>query len=179
MFREQKYFVRVRHMGKVAGPLEAPVWEVSLPGVPLVRVRWKAGLGLEVENWPVNCNDGSRQFVGPGTTPTQQYHILWWYSDYWTCFHFNDCFLLLTVSLTVKQLHILYCQNYSLTHPNNWNQVFQSLLWPQVYKGKHLGMQTVSTNICERMGHSQELRELQHSTVTGCHLCNKSSCEIS
>ncbi len=44
---------------------------------------------------------------------------------------------------------------------------------------KHLGMQTASTNICERMGRSQELSEFQRGTVMGCHLCNKSSCEIS
>ena len=73
----------------------------------------------------------------------------------------------------------LYCQRYSLTHPNNLNQVFQSLPWPQVYESKHLGMPTVSTNICERMGRSQELSEFQRGTVIGCHLCNKSSCEIS
>ena len=40
-------------------------------------------------------------------------------------------------------------------------------------------MQTASTNICERMGYSQELSEFQRGTVTGCHLCNKSSREIS
>ena len=40
-------------------------------------------------------------------------------------------------------------------------------------------MQTVSTNICERMGRSQELSEFQRGTVIGCHLCNKSSREIS
>ena len=56
----------------------------------------------------------------------------------------------------------LYCQKYSLTHPNNWNQVHKSM---------HLGMQTVSTNICEGMGHSQELSEFQRGTVIGCHLC--------
>ncbi len=44
---------------------------------------------------------------------------------------------------------------------------------------KHLGMQTASTNICERMGRSQELSEFQRGTVIGCHLCNKSSREIS
>ncbi|CAI9611138.1 unnamed protein product [Staurois parvus] len=48
-----------------------------------------------------------------------------------------------------------------------------------MYKIKHLGMQTVSTNICERMGHSQELRELKHGTVIGGHLCNKSIHELS
>ena len=40
-------------------------------------------------------------------------------------------------------------------------------------------MQTASTNICERMGRSQELSEFQRGTVIGCHLCNKSSREIS
>ncbi|CAI9536159.1 unnamed protein product [Staurois parvus] len=41
-----------------------------------------------------------------------------------------------------------------------------------VYKIKHLGMQTASTNICERMGHSQELSEFKHGTIIVCHLCN-------
>ncbi|CAI9598246.1 unnamed protein product [Staurois parvus] len=40
-------------------------------------------------------------------------------------------------------------------------------------------MQTASTNICERMGHSQELSEFKRGTILGCHLCNKSICEIS
>ena len=43
--------------------------------------------------------------------------------------------------------YTLYCQKYSLINPNNWNQVFQSLPWPHMYKSKHLVMQTVSTNI--------------------------------
>ncbi|CAI9591661.1 unnamed protein product, partial [Staurois parvus] len=43
----------------------------------------------------------------------------------------------------------------------------------------HLGMQTASTNIFERKGHSQELSEFECSTVIGCHLYNKSICEIS
>lgn len=37
----------------------------------------------------------------------------------------------------------------------------------------------VSTNICERMGRSQELSKIQRGTVIGCHPCNKSSREIS
>ncbi|KAI2659461.1 Transposable element Tc1 transposase [Labeo rohita] len=49
----------------------------------------------------------------------------------------------------------------------------------RVYKIKHLGMQTVFTNICERIGRSQELSEFRRGTVIGCHLCNKSSREIS
>ncbi|CAI9592812.1 unnamed protein product [Staurois parvus] len=40
-------------------------------------------------------------------------------------------------------------------------------------------MQTASTNICERMGHPQELSEVKSGTVIGCHLCNKSIREIS
>jgi len=32
-------------------------------------------------------------------------------------------------------------------------------------KIKHLGMKTASTNICERMGHSQELGEFKRGTV--------------
>ncbi|CAI9612717.1 unnamed protein product [Staurois parvus] len=40
-------------------------------------------------------------------------------------------------------------------------------------------MQTASTNICERMGHPQELGEFKHGTVIGCHLCHKSNLEIS
>ncbi|CAI9585688.1 unnamed protein product, partial [Staurois parvus] len=43
----------------------------------------------------------------------------------------------------------------------------------------HLGMQTVSTNICERTDRSQELSEFKRGTVIGCHLCNKSIHEIS
>ncbi|CAI9571836.1 unnamed protein product, partial [Staurois parvus] len=39
-------------------------------------------------------------------------------------------------------------------------------------------MKTASTNICERMGRSQ-LNEFKRGTVIGCHLCNKSICEIS
>ncbi|CAI9553893.1 unnamed protein product [Staurois parvus] len=40
-------------------------------------------------------------------------------------------------------------------------------------------MQTASTNIRERIGHSQELTEFKRGTMIGCHLCNKSICEIS
>ncbi|CAI9560825.1 unnamed protein product, partial [Staurois parvus] len=40
-------------------------------------------------------------------------------------------------------------------------------------------MQTASTNICERMGRSQELSGFKRGTVIGCHLCNKSIHEIS
>ncbi|CAI9537273.1 unnamed protein product [Staurois parvus] len=40
-------------------------------------------------------------------------------------------------------------------------------------------MHTASTNICERMGRSQELSEFKRDTVIGCHLCNKSIREIS
>ncbi|CAI9568067.1 unnamed protein product, partial [Staurois parvus] len=40
-------------------------------------------------------------------------------------------------------------------------------------------MQTASTNICERMGRSQELSDSKRGTVIGCHLCKKSICDIS
>ncbi|CAI9578145.1 unnamed protein product, partial [Staurois parvus] len=63
--------------------------------------------------------------------------------------------------------------------PNHWIQVFQSPPWPQVYNFKHLEMQTVSTNICKRLGCSQELSEFRRRAVISCHLCNKSICEIS
>ncbi|CAI9621618.1 unnamed protein product, partial [Staurois parvus] len=72
----------------------------------------------------------------------------------------------------------LYCQKYWYIPPNHWIQVSQSPPWPQVYIIKHLGMQTAFTNICERMGRSQELREFKRGTVRGCHLCNKSIHEI-
>ncbi|CAI9603219.1 unnamed protein product, partial [Staurois parvus] len=36
-----------------------------------------------------------------------------------------------------------------------------------------------STNICERMGRSQELSDSKRGTVIGCHLCNKSVRDIS
>ncbi|CAI9617935.1 unnamed protein product [Staurois parvus] len=39
-------------------------------------------------------------------------------------------------------------------------------------------MQTAFTNICERMGHSQELCDSKRGTVIGCRLC-KSICDIS
>ncbi|CAI9552711.1 unnamed protein product, partial [Staurois parvus] len=39
----------------------------------------------------------------------------------------------------------------------------------------HLGMHNASTNICERMGRSQELSEFKCGTVIDCHLCNNSS----
>ncbi|CAI9623398.1 unnamed protein product, partial [Staurois parvus] len=85
---------------------------------------------------------------------------------------------------SVRQLkdnhqYTLYCQKYWDNPPNHWIQVFQSHPWPQVYKIKHLGMQTASTNICERMGHSQELSEFKCGTAICCHLCNKSIREIS
>ncbi|CAI9562012.1 unnamed protein product [Staurois parvus] len=40
-------------------------------------------------------------------------------------------------------------------------------------------MQTASTNICERMGHTQELSEFKRGNIVGFHLCNKSIREIS
>ncbi|CAI9568845.1 unnamed protein product [Staurois parvus] len=62
--------------------------------------------------------------------------------------------------------------------------MLQSPPWPQVYKIKHVGMQTASKNICENMGCSQELSEFKCGTVKrgpviGGHLCNKSIRDIS
>ncbi|CAI9574864.1 unnamed protein product, partial [Staurois parvus] len=80
---------------------------------------------------------------------------------------------------TYTHTHTLYCQKYWDAPPNHWNQVFKPPPWPQVYKIKHLFMQTASTNICERMSRSQELSEFKRGTMIGCHLCNKSICDIS
>ncbi|CAI9574503.1 unnamed protein product, partial [Staurois parvus] len=73
----------------------------------------------------------------------------------------------------------LYYQRYWDTPQNHWIQVFQLPPWPQLYKIKPLGMQTASTNICERMGRSQELSEFKPGSVIGCHLCYTSIHEIS
>lgn len=50
-----------------------------------------------------------------------------------------------------KHLHHAHAQLQmdSLTDPNPWIQVFQSLRWPQV----HQIIQTASTNICENLFH--------------------------
>lgn len=42
---------------------------------------------------------------------------------------------------------------------------------PRVYKIKHLAMQTAFTSICKTT-------ETEHGTVTGCHSCNESPCEM-
>ncbi|CAI9545395.1 unnamed protein product, partial [Staurois parvus] len=66
-----------------------------------------------------------------------------------------------------------------LGHPSKSLDSGQSPLWPKVYKIKHLGMQTAPTNICERMGRSQDLSEFRSGTMIGCYQCNKSIREIS
>ncbi|CAI9619668.1 unnamed protein product [Staurois parvus] len=59
--------------------------------------------------------------------------------------------LLLSIEyLVIKQK--LYCQKYWDSPPNHWIQVFQSPPWPQVYKIKHLGMQTASTKHLRKNG---------------------------
>lgn len=40
-------------------------------------------------------------------------------------------------------------------------------------------MQPTFISINERMGQSEELVELKHDPVTGCHCCNKAVCEVS
>lgn len=52
------------------------------------------------------------------------------------------------------------------------NRCPDHLLWTQVTKIKPFGMQTVVTEICNRMCRSQELCESLRGTVMGCHLCN-------
>ena len=51
------------------------------------------------------------------------------------------------------------------THPSNYLKPGVPIIWPQEYKSKQLGMQTVPTDSCERMGRSQELSEFQRGTV--------------
>ena len=152
----------------------------------------------EKEGWPFSNQKLTVYSKQPVASYIFKYHqvdqmplMTHWLNDkyifLWISFQFSQYFqwkvlgslVVRKVNLRMNYAYTLYCQKYSLTHPNNWNQVFQSLPWPQVYKSKHLGMQTVATNICERMGRSWELSEFQHGTVTGCHLCNKSSHKIS
>ncbi len=64
----------------------------------------------------------------------------------------------------------LYGQKYWDTPLNYWIQVFHSDPLPQVYKMKHLAMKPTFTNICEKMGLSEEHSEFKHSTVIECHL---------
>ncbi|CAI9566145.1 unnamed protein product, partial [Staurois parvus] len=60
-----------------------------------------------------------------------------------------------------------------LAHPS------KSLDWSVPIPSMTTGMQTASTNICERMGRSQDLSDSKRGTVIGCHLCNKSIRDIS
>lgn len=68
----------------------------------------------------------------------------------------------------------IHCSSRSIPSPI---QIIEFLCFNH-YKIKHIDMQTAFTNICERMGPSQQLGEFLCGTVIGCHLCNKSSCEI-
>ncbi|CAI9616787.1 unnamed protein product, partial [Staurois parvus] len=76
-------------------------------------------------------------------------------------------------------IYTLYSQKYCPRPPYHVIQVFQSPPWTQVYTIKPLGMQTVSTNIGERMGRSQELSDSKRGPVIGGHLGNKSIHDIS
>ncbi|CAI9564823.1 unnamed protein product [Staurois parvus] len=69
--------------------------------------------------------------------------------------------------------HTYYIAKSIGTHP------FKSLVTAVLITSMAIGMQTASTSICERMGHSQELSEFKRATVIGCHMCNKSIHEIS
>ncbi|CAI9619102.1 unnamed protein product, partial [Staurois parvus] len=64
---------------------------------------------------------------------------------------------------TQLYIYTLYCQKYWASPPKHWIQVFQSPPLAQVYKINHLGMQTASTDICERLGRSLELGEFNLS----------------
>ncbi|CAI9570468.1 unnamed protein product [Staurois parvus] len=68
--------------------------------------------------------------------------------------------------------YTLYCQKY-------WETLQIIGFRCSNYLHDYRSMQTASTNICERMGCSQELTEFKCGTVIGCYLCNKSICEIS
>ncbi|KAL7840514.1 hypothetical protein AOLI_G00258370 [Acnodon oligacanthus] len=59
----------------------------------------------------------------------------------------------------VKHRRTAALKGLSLLREVHANTVLRTCL---VYKTKHLGMQTASTNISERMGRSQELSEFQH-----------------
>ncbi|CAI9606301.1 unnamed protein product, partial [Staurois parvus] len=49
-------------------------------------------------------------------------------------------------------IYTLCCQKYWDTPPNHWIQVFQLPPWPQVYKIKHLDMQTTSKKHLRKNG---------------------------
>ncbi len=69
---------------------------------------------------------------------------------------------------------------FGVNYPFNcWIQVVQSDLSPQVYKIKHLAMQSAFTYICEKIGILKSSVNSGIGIVTWCHLCNKSVCEIS
>ena len=48
-----------------------------------------------------------------------------------------------------------------------------------MYKIKHTAKQSPLTNIGSGMGHTEELSDIQRGTIIGCHLSNKSFCQIS
>lgn len=48
-----------------------------------------------------------------------------------------------------------------------------------MYQIKHIAMQSAFKNICERIGHSKRLTELNFDTVIGCQGCNNPVCEMS
>lgn len=65
----------------------------------------------------------------------------------------------------------LYGQKYWDTPLIYWIQVFQSDPLLQAYTIKHLDMQSAFTNLCEKMGYSEELNS-SLCCDTGCHFCN-------
>lgn len=76
----------------------------------------------------------------------------------------------------ITQCNILHRLPKVFNHPSkSLDSGVESLVWPQMYKIKHLSMMIVPTNICERMDRSQELSEFMSCFVIRCHQQHKSS----
>ncbi len=73
------------------------------------------------------------------------------------------------VVLSFDNTTILHRPKYWDVPLNYWVQVFQSDPLPQMFKIKHLAMQSAITNIFwgKKQGHSEELSEFKHGTVIG------------
>lgn len=81
----------------------------------------------------------------------------------------------LVISWQIKQIKYTILQKV-FTHPSKWLNSGVSIT--SMDTGLSLGMQTTSTNICERKSHPGA-GEFHRDTVTGCYQCNKSSREPS
>ncbi|CAI9599314.1 unnamed protein product, partial [Staurois parvus] len=63
--------------------------------------------------------------------------------------------------------------------PNHWIQVFQSPPWPQVYKIKPKACRLLLQTFVKECVALRSSVNSSMVPVIGCHLCNKSICEIS